>query len=273
MRIQSINSELIAEIPFLNAGRGPGRYYVDWLPIHEAIVDKLPGGMAAIIVTADLQGREQFDKSSKRPPRLLGEVLPAQLTNEILPRLSLPNGSIGVLLAGDFYTVPALNKRGGSGDVSEVWRAFSDEFDWVAGVAGNHDTFGEDPNAAPHFSNGRIHYLDETRVNINGLKIAGLGGIIGNLRRMRRRSEDHYCRALENLLAAQTDVLLTHDGPNAPSQGYVGSTLVREMIEILQPRLAIRGHAHWSEPFVELEGGVQVLNVDARVVVLREFYL
>ena len=55
MRIQSINPELIAEISFLNAGRGRGRYYVDQLPIHEAFVDSLPEGMAAIVVTADLQ--------------------------------------------------------------------------------------------------------------------------------------------------------------------------------------------------------------------------
>jgi hypothetical protein len=34
--------------------------------------------------------------------------------------------------------------------------------------------------------------------------------------------------------------------------------------------LVVRGHAHWPEPLVELASGVQVLNVDARVVVLRQ---
>ena len=272
MRIQSITQELVAEIPFLNAGRGPGRYYVDWLPVHEAIVDRLPDGMSAIVVTADLQGREQFTKSSNGPPRLLGEVLPAQLTSEILPKLELPPGETGVFLGGDFYTVPALDKRGGSGDVSEVWRAFADEFDWVVGVAGNHDTFGADRDADPKFGDHKIHYLDNQRATVNGLKIAGFGGVIGNPRRMRRRSEYDYCRAIEHLLDARTDVLVMHDGPDAPLHGFVGSTLVRETIEILQPRLVIRGHAHWDQPFVELEGGVQVLNVDARVVILRELF-
>ncbi|MBM82289.1 MAG: hypothetical protein CMJ78_17115 [Planctomycetaceae bacterium] len=189
---------------------------------------------------------------------------------EVALRMNLPTGSIGVFLAGDFYTVPAFDKRGGSGDVSELWRGFADDFDWVIGVAGNHDSFGEDRNAAPRFNDRRIHYLDNQRVTVEGLKIAGLAGIIGNPSRMRRRSEDSYCKASEELLDSQTDILITHDGPDAPPHGFVGSTLVREALEILQPRLGIRGHAHWNEPFVELDGGVNVLNVDARVVILRE---
>ncbi len=270
MRILSINPDLITEIPFLNAGRRPGGFYVDQLPVHEALVDRLPDGMSAIIATADLQGREQLKRSSTGPPRLLGEVLPEQLANEILPELGLPTGQIGVLLAGDFYTVPALDRRGGSGDVTSVWWAFADQFDWVAGVAGNHDTFGDDAHADPRFHSRKIHYLDNDRANIDGLKIAGLGGIIGSPKRARRRSEENYCRALESLLDSQTDILIMHDGPDAPSHGFRGSTPVREVIEFLRPNLVVRGHAHWKEPFAELSGGVQVLNVGARVVILRE---
>ncbi len=47
---------------------------------------------------------------------------------------------VAALLAGDFYTVPALDKRGGTGDVTDVWRAFGECFAWVAG---NHDLFGD----------------------------------------------------------------------------------------------------------------------------------
>ncbi len=270
MRIQSINPELITEIPFLNAGRRPGAFYVDQLPVHEAFVDRLPDGMSAIIATADLQGREQLKKSPTAPPRLLGEVLPEQLATDILPELGLTTGQIGVLLAGDFYTVPALDRRGGSGDVTNVWWSFADQFDWVAGVAGNHDTFGDDPKAAPRFHSRKIHYLDEARVNINGLKIAGLGGIIGSPHRAQRRSADDYGRALKSLLESQTDILVMHDGPDAPAHGFRGASFIREIIELLRPKLIVRGHANWKEPFVELDGGVQVLNVDARVVILRE---
>ena len=270
MRILSVNEHLITEVPFLNAGRGPGRFYVDKLPVHEAFVDRLPDGVCAIVVTADLQGRECFNKKrDPRPPRLLGEVLPRQLVDEILPDLSLPKGRLGALLGGDFYTVPALDKRGGSGDVSEVWRAFGDKFDWVAGVAGNHDTFGDNRKAIPNFASN-LHYLDEDRVSLEGLQVGGVSGVIGNPKRLQRRTEERYLQALQNVLEEPTDILLMHDGPNAPEHRYRGNDKIREVIELLRPTLVVRGHSHWPEPFAELESGTQVLNVDARVVILRQ---
>jgi Icc-related predicted phosphoesterase len=183
--------------------------------------------------------------------------------------LGTDTGNTGVFLAGDLYTVPALDRRGGSGDVRAVWEAFGDEFSWVIGVAGNHDTFGTDPNAAPRFPR-HLHYLDNERVNIAGLKIAGLGGIIGNPRRPRRRSDEQYTDCLESLLTHRTDILITHDGPNDPIGGHRGSPRIREVVERLRPSLIVRGHAHWKQPLVQLSGGVQVLNVDARVVVLHK---
>ncbi len=270
MRIDCISPNTVCEIPFLNAGRRSGDFYTERLPVHEAIVDQLPAGTSAIIATGDLQGRETFQQSTMGPPRLLGEVLPRLLVEDVLPELNLATGDIGVLLAGDFYTVPTLNKRGGSGDVTEVWRAFADEFDWVVGVAGNHDTFGDANNARPQFRSRKIHYLDGDRATIHGIDIAGLGGIIGHPSRLHRRSEDDYCRSLESLLEPATDILILHDGPDAPSHGSRGSSRVREIVEFLKPSLVVRGHSHWDEPFVELDGGVQILNVDARCVILRE---
>jgi len=107
-------------------------------------------------------------------------------------------------------------------------------------------------------------------VNIYGFQIAGLGGIIGNPRRPRRRSDDQYVQCLESLLRHRTDILITHDGPDAPVGGHRGSPVIREAIERLRPSLVVRGHAHWKQPLAQLSGGVQVLNVDARVVVLHE---
>lgn len=95
MRIESINPELLAEIPFFNAGKGPGRAYVDLLPIHEALVDALPAGVSAIIATADLQGRESVGNDDGSAPRLLGEVLPSLLQQIVLPDLALPAGASG----------------------------------------------------------------------------------------------------------------------------------------------------------------------------------
>jgi hypothetical protein len=143
MEILSIATEPILEIPFLNAGRGPGGFYVDRLPLLSAEVHRLPIDLDAIVATGDLQGRERFQESERTPPRLLGEVLPRRLSEEILPSLGLAADRSGVLLAGDLYTVLALDRRGGSGDVTNVWTAFGQEFAWVAGVPGNHDTFGK----------------------------------------------------------------------------------------------------------------------------------
>ncbi len=108
----------------MNAGRGQGSFYVDFLPIHTAVADGLPYDLDAIIATADLQGRETFQQANGQPLRLLGEVLPDVLVSEILPSIGLHDPQrIAVLLAGDFYTVPALDRRGGSGDVTVFgWR-------------------------------------------------------------------------------------------------------------------------------------------------------
>lgn len=190
------------------------------------------------------------------------------LAHEILPNLDLANGRIGVLLAGDFYTVPALGKRGGSGDVASVWQAFADEFDWIVGVAGNHDLFG-DAAIRPRFTDP-VHFLDQDTVNIDELPIAGLSGIPGNPRRPRRRTEDEFVGALDLLLCDSPAIVVMHEGPDAPNFGFRGSPRIRHALERSKSTLVVRGHAHWSKPFAELSNGTQVLNVDARVVILSK---
>lgn len=270
MRITSIEPKLLAEIRYLNAGRGPGDFYSDVVPVHRGYASGMPAGTSAIVVTADLQGRETFESSGGQPLRLLGEVVPAMLRAEVLPSLGLPKGDIGVLLAGDFYTVPTLDKRGGTGDVRPVWDAFAAEFDWVAGVAGNHDTFADDAQR-PKFASP-IHFLDNDHVTIGGVSIAGLSGIPGNPRRPWRRTEDDYVKTLGMLLRENPAITIMHEGPDAPVSGFRGSPRIREVFEqsTVENTLVVRGHSHWPEPLAELECGTQVLNVDARVVVLTE---
>ena len=142
MRITSIESKLLTEIRYLNAGRGPGDFYNDVVPVHRGFVDALPEGTSAIVVTADLQGRESFESAAGHPLRLLGEVLPAMLRADVLPCLGLPKGDIGVLLAGDFYTVPALDKRGGSGDVR---RSGTRSPPSSSGLSASHETTTHSP--------------------------------------------------------------------------------------------------------------------------------
>lgn len=268
MKIIEIQTSPIAEFQYLNAGRGPGQFYEDRLPVHLARVDRLPDGVSAIVVTADLQGRERFQDSAGGPLRLLGEVLPQRLVREVLPTLGIRESMpVGVFLAGDFYTVPALDQRGGTGDVTSVWHAFADSFSWGVGVPGNHDLFGDPPQRRPKLPS-RMHYLDGDTVNVAGLKIAGLGGIIGNINRINRRSEDDYLATLKRLVEAPPDILLMHDGPDGSQPAQRGLLRVRELLIESGMGLVIRGHAHWDQPFAEFESGLQVLNVDARVVVL-----
>lgn len=270
MRILSLENTPIAEVRFLNAGKGPGDYYCDTCPVLVGTVDALPMGISAIIATADLQGRETFGEAKGAGLRLLGEVLPLKLSGAILPEIGLTNpGSIGVFLVGDLYAVPGLEKRGGIGDVTSVWRAFGEVFAWVAGVAGNHDAYGPDVHAPPRFG-GNLHYLDGGRTKVADLNIAGIGGIIGSPERPRRRSEGDYLNVLADVLEDETDVLLLHDGPDDPYGGQRGSSAMREVIEVFKPKLVIRGHSQWREPLVELSGGVQVLNVDSRIIVLTD---
>jgi len=267
MRIHKMQS-IATEIPYLNAGRGPGDFYEDRLPILEATVDRLPEGLDAIIATGDLQGRERHEDAAGNPLRLLGEVVPQRLARDVLPAIGLTEtDAIGVILAGDFYTVPTLDRRGGSGDVTPVWEAFENAFGWVCGVAGNHDLFGTTSDA-PQFG-GRAHFLDGNRIEISGLEIGGVSGIIGRPTKPWRRTEQEFVRVLDSMVTRRADVVVMHDGPNIPGTKLVGSDCIRDAVERLGPALVIRGHAYWPSPLAELPGRVQVLNVDSRVVVIR----
>lgn len=193
------------------------------------------------------------------PERLIHEVLPLAGINSDEP--------VGAILAGDLYTVPALDARGGTGDVTSVWRAFSAAFEWVAGVAGNHDTFGDPPQNHPKLF-GNTHLLDGEIIEVGGLKIAGLGGIIGRPSRPNRRTEEDYVAALEDLILQSPDFLVTHEGPDGTQADQRGLEPLRGIVADSGIGLLIRGHKHWESPLAELPCGLQILNVDARVVIL-----
>jgi Icc-related predicted phosphoesterase len=176
---------------------------------------------------------------------------------------------VAAFLAGDFYTLPGLEKRGGTGDVSSVWQAFSDHFAWVAGVAGNHDLFGKNQKTRPQ-CHATMHYLDGDVVEVAGLRIGGMGGIIGKTTKPQRREETDYFGTLERILSQKVDVLITHEGPCGTEAGQRGDFRIRDTLEQHAPRLVIRGHKHWPHPLAQFPSGLQVLNVDKRVVILTK---
>lgn len=270
IRLSNIEMQPLDRIRHLDAGRGGPAVERD-LPVLRGTVNWLPDGLDALVVASDLQGREPRQLGADGPLRLLGcqvaETLERWCREGRLP----PAARVGVVLCGDLYAHPELAKRGTHGDVRDVWRSFAARFRWVVGVAGNHDVFGEHAHRSerrPLEGVARAHFLDGAVVDLDGLRIGGVSGVIGKPTRLFRMTEPDYLAAVERVLEAGVDILALHDGPDFPPLGLLGIPKVREVLERRPPVLVARGHCYWKEPLVTLEGGSQVLNADSRVVVL-----
>ena len=269
MRITAIDKHPFHTLRYRNVAPGQG-VAVEELPFLRATVDGMPPDIDAIIATADLQGRGLQDQEDG-PPLLLGELLSGEL--EVLSeRGDLPLlHRVGVLLGGDLFCRPGLDRRGGSGDVRLVWEALADRCRWVAGVGGNHDVFGPGwsiLHLKAFKKQDRIAFLDDSEVMLDGLVIAGLSGTIGNPRRPFRRLEADFCACVKRLAAGGPDIFVMHDGPDVSGTELRGLPSVRETLECSRPTLVVRGHKQWSTPLATLANGTQVLNVDSRVVIL-----
>jgi Icc-related predicted phosphoesterase len=212
----------------------------------------------AIIACSDLQGMAPGPGGRAE---LLGVEIAGVLEELAADGTLPPAPRTGVILAGDLYSVPLANKRGGHGDVSDVWVAFAERFAWVAGVAGNHDDVTEVRKLGE-----KVHLLDGDVAELDGLRIAGVGGIIGNPRKPGRRTEDDQLAVLDRVLAGEPDILVLHEGPRGDAK-QPGNDQIRRMIEETSTGLTICGHDHWHTALAEHTRG-QILNVDTRVVVL-----
>jgi Icc protein len=252
IRIASLDPAPIAELRYLNARSGGGTE-VSRLEVLRAHVGPLADELDAIVCTSDLQGMANGE--------LLG-VAVAELLLELAERGELPRAArTGIVLAGDLYSVPAANKRGGYGDVATVWQAFASGFPWVVGVAGNHDDVSTVRELGDH-----VHLLDGETVVVDGLRFGGVGGIIGNPRKPGRRDEGEQLSRISQVLDEACDVLVLHEGPHG-DEDQPGNAEIRELIDAAELPFAICGHAHWADTLATRAAG-QTLNVDARVVVL-----
>lgn len=252
--------------PEINGGIGVSQF-----PLFAVGVAGLPSNVAGILVMSDLQGREIKLDSTSRESRLLGEVVAEEFA--VLTELGvLPSAdSIGVLLAGDFHVDSDLAGRGGKGDVRHVWRAFRDAFRWVGGVPGNHDRFEDGLDASfPFGRETRINFLDPGVVELDGIRIAGVGGVVGNPSRPYRREEKELLRAIVTVSDSHPDVLVLHEGPAGRSPFQHGNAAIRDLLEDLPPMVVVCGHSHWEDhrPCL-LTNGTQILNTDARAFLLR----
>jgi Icc protein len=245
------------------------RSYV--LPMYYAQVESLPADVDAILVASDLQGRENRSCDPGGGNRLLGEMLADEIIclsgDDRFPNVE----RLGVVLAGDLYTRPELDRRGGHGDVRSVWAAFSSICRWVVGVAGNHDSFDEKPNArtSDKFKKGAgVNFLDGGTVELDGIRFAGLSGVIGNPNRPFRRTSEDFIGTIRDLLSEKPEVLILHEGPDVPDEGLPGNSDVRMAVSHPWAPLVICGHKAWDRPLVSLPNAVQILNVCSRCVVI-----
>lgn len=262
MRVRELDPAPWRELPYLDAGGG-GLIERRSLPVLRGVVEGLPRDLDALVVASDLQGREE--PRAGEPPRLLGEALADALEAwSDLPLL----GRTGVLLAGDLFVDEALAARGGLGDVRPVWRALRRVARWVAGVAGNHDAFGDAAEQARFAREPGVHLLDGEVRALDGLRVGGVGGIPGNPRRPQRKAPDVFLDALLDVLERRPDVLVVHPPPPAPGMRG-GEPLVGEALAATgRPTLVVCGHARWPAA-LHAFGPHQVLNADGRVVVLE----
>jgi len=246
--VHSIDTETVSELHYLNARSGGGSE-VSRLPIVRAHANAFASdSLDAIVCCSDLQGVVSG--------RLLGVAVANHLAELADDGVLPPAARTGIVLAGDLYSVPAANKRGGFGGVATVWEEFASLFPWVVGVAGNHDDvtgIAELPGC---------HLLDGTAVVVDDIRFGGVGGIIGNPRKPGRRDEDDQLERIASLVD-HCDMLVLHEGPDG-GDGQPGNPSIREL---LGPGLTVCGHTHWNDPLARHDRG-QILNVDTRVVVL-----
>ena len=222
--------------------------------------------LSGLIVTGDLQYREIAGENATAG-RLLGERLADELAT-LADLGELPPAELtGVILTGDLYCGEDF-KRGATGDVRSVWEAFDSHFAFVAGVAGNHDEFGDLLQGEDFRSGPGRHLLDDEAVSICGLTVGGVGGVVGNPERPNRRGEGTYMGLVAGLLNKPLDALVLHESPGFPANGLIGSGRLRSVLEVAPAVTVFCGHSHWSEPLLELASGLQVINVDARCLVL-----
>jgi Icc-related predicted phosphoesterase len=256
IKIISFDDDVIHRLLYLNAARGGGST-IETLEIKRARAIGLPDTLDAIVATSDLQGIVPDPRTCEA--MLLGVAVAEALEELAFDGVLPPADRIGVVLAGDLYSVPTADKRGGFGDVAGVWSAFAKRFAWVVGVAGNHD------EVTTVKRTDRVHLLDAEVVALSGLRVGGVGLIAGNPAKHGRREEDEQLARIARV--ASVDLLILHECPNGDGNRQEGHPAIRAIIDEHATPLTICGHFHWESPLSCHPGG-QILNVDSRVMVL-----
>jgi Icc protein len=274
MKIIHIEQKPIATMAYYRVRKGNrGRERVEW-PFYSVSVDRLPKGCAALLATSDLQGMETVrgnGKWGRLGSRLVGHAV-AEYAVELLRERGIDSKRTGVLLAGDLHADPTLQRRGGHGDVREVWTAFRDRFAWCAGVAGNHDVFGSDLDMEQFMRQPGVHLLNGHVVELGDWRVGGVSGVMGtNPNKPWRQAPEKFKELVHRVLKSRLHIMLLHEGPGIQELDLQGQDVTRDYLEAGSPSFVICGHRHWPGNRVEtLRNGTRVLNVEGKTVVITE---
>lgn len=273
MKIVDLNTKPILTIPSVNVAPGGRRVEKRHIPLLHGRVDRLPRGINGLLITSDLQGFEKDALSKPVNERTqLGHVVAAEVDHFLGRHHSYPPAAeVAAFLCGDFFALPTLDKRGGLGNVENVWHDFAQRFHSVTGVAGNHDQFNGRFTFEGVFTNSEnITPLDGQMTTLGDFKIGGVSGVISLIhQRPWYHLPLNFLHAINNLFKEQPDILLLHEGPSLTIAPHKGSLIVRQALyNVKNELLVICGHRHWPNPLLNLTESVQVLNVDSTVVLL-----
>jgi 3',5'-cyclic-AMP phosphodiesterase len=267
MRVAGIEPSPFHSFDYLTAAGG-GRTETRPLTLYRGKISDLPAKLDALVVASDLQGTEKLEKTVG-PGRLVGEVLAEEIATLCERGTLPPRARVGVLLAGNLYTPLTSDARDANGDVRSVWRAFAMRFRWVAGVYGNQDTFGSTNQEKQTFRQAPgISLFDGETALIDGVRVGGVGGAIGDTTKPGRRDERDFIRAMRAVLSDKPEIVVLHHGPDADRGKLRGNTEIRRSLDRSGPMLVVCGHDHWSTPVTDIRGGAQVVNANGRVLVL-----
>jgi len=264
MRLDTQTIQPIHYLRYLNAARGGG-IESQALSFSTAKVTGMPEELDCLVLASDLQGVAPSWREGGANVLLGIQVAEELVTLADAGAIPQPERT-GVVLAGDLYSAPGGDTRGATGDVRDVWHAFSESFRWVVGVAGNHDLFGTEKERQRVEALANVDILHGAIVERDGLSMGGVSYIVGNPKKAGRCEESEFFAALDLVLEAEPDLVVLHEGPTG-DRGQRGSMAVRQAIGAMPPSLVVCGHRHWDEPTANI-GGSQIVNVDARVLLL-----
>lgn len=132
---------------------------------------------------------------------------------------------------------------------------------------GNHDRFGSESHRRKLERHAQFDLLDGAVATRDGLRIGGVSYIIGNPAKPGRADQSEFLAAVEMVAEERPDIVVLHQGPPG-ARSQRGEALVREVLERADLSLVVCGHVHWGDPLAALSCGTQVVNVDARVIIV-----